>query len=134
MIAEKAGAPFNPRGSASIARVRDGFVLGGAVYYHSTGESIAAHIAAFDEHWLNRDLLWVMFDYPFNQLCVKRIFGEISEDNTAALRFNEKLGFRKVARIEGVFPNNTACIVMRIDREDCRFLTIKPRTIGRNVH
>lgn len=135
-IAEAAGAQFNPnpRGSSSISRVRDGLLLGGVVYYHNTGESIAVHVAAFEENWLNRDLLWVMFDYPFNQLGVKRIFAEISEDNTQALKFNENLGFYTVATIEGVFPNNVACVVRRIDREGCRFLKIKPRTIRRNVH
>jgi RimJ/RimL family protein N-acetyltransferase len=133
-IAELAGAQYNPKGSMSIARVRDGLLLGGVVYYHMTGESVAVHVAGSVEHWLNRDLLWVVFDFPFSQLGVKRLFGEISEDNQAALKFNENLGFHTVARIEGVFPNNVACIVRRLDREDCRFLTIKPRTIGRRVH
>ena len=29
----------------------------------------------WDPHWINRDMLYVVFDYPFNQLGVKRLFG-----------------------------------------------------------
>lgn len=109
-------------------------LYGGALYCNRTTESVTAHIGAWEENWLTRDLLWMMFDFPFNQLGVKRIFGQVNETNTHALTFDRKLGFREVARIDGVYDHGAACIVLRMDREDCRFLNLKPRRYGRNVH
>ena len=128
-IAELAGTDYNPRTCVSLCRVRDGERLGGVLFSHFTGESIAVHSASWNEHWVNRDMLFVTFDYPFNQLGVKRIFGQVPEDNWRARKFNENLGFQYVARIEGVFPGDVACMVMRMDREGCRFLTLRPRHI-----
>lgn len=133
-IAALAGTAFNPGRDVSICRVRNGYRLGGVIFSHFTGESISMHSASWDQHWINRDMLYVTFDYPFNQLGVKRIFGQVPEDNLHAQQFNTKVGFKEVARIEGVFPGPLACVVMCLERKDCRFLRVKPRNIGRNVH
>jgi RimJ/RimL family protein N-acetyltransferase len=133
-IAKLAGTDFNPRTCISLGRVKNEKLLGGVIFSHFTGESIAIHSASWDLHWINRDMLYVTFDYPFNQLGVKRIFGQVPEDNTHAQSFNHNLGFTTVARIEGVFPGNVACVVMRMDREDCRFLKITPRHIKAHYH
>ena len=102
------------------------------MYSNFTGESIAMHTASWTRYWINRDLIYASFHYPFSQLGVKRIFGLVPEDNLQARRFNENAGLRYVARIEGVFPNDVACLVMRLDREDCRLLKVKPRNIRSN--
>lgn len=132
--AELTGTRFDPRLDIAICRVRRDVLVGGVIYTDYTGESIAMHTASWDEHWINRDLLFVGFDYPFNQLGVKRIFGRLSEGNMRALEFNMNAGFRTVARIEGVYKHGIAQIVMRLDRDDCRFLKIKPRGIRSNYH
>ena len=120
----------------SVSREKDGELLGGVVYYDHTGESLCVHIAGWDDHWVNRDILFCMFDFPFRQMGVKRVFAQIPEDNQRSLDFNAKLGFRTVARIEGVYPNNVACIVRCIERPEVeRFLKIRPLHIQRNsVH
>ena len=133
-IARLVGMHYIPGSCSTICRVKDGVLYGGAVYYNRTPVSVCAHVGAWEDNWLTRDLLWMMFDYPFNQLGVKRIFGQVSEDNEHALKFDQKLGFRPVARIEGMYANDAACIVLRLDREDCRFLDLKPRHYGRSVH
>ena len=134
-IGELAGARFTPGYDIAIARVRDDVLLGGVIFTDYTGESIHIHTASWDDHWVNRDLAFVVFDYPFNQLGVKRIFGRLPESNYLALRFNRHCGFREVARVEGVYRHNVAQIVMRCDREDCRFLgKFKPRRIKSNVN
>jgi RimJ/RimL family protein N-acetyltransferase len=134
-IARKAGTDFHPKTCVSVCRVRDGEPLGGVVFSHFTHESISIHSASWHPRWINRDMLYVVFDYPFNQLGVKRIFGQVPEDNLHAQEFNNNLGFTTVARVEGVFPGNVACLVMRLDREDCRFLNITPRHLkGRVIH
>jgi hypothetical protein len=120
---------YDPKCSANISRVRDGECLAGAIYTQFTGPAVVMHQAVFVEHGLNRDLLWAAFDYPFNQLAVKRIFGLVKETAEKVRAFNYHLGFRDVARIDEMYEHDIACIVMRMDREDCRFLDIKPRNI-----
>lgn len=133
-IALTAGTSFNPESGTSICRHRGETRLGGVIFTHFTGESIAIHSAGWHPHWINRDMVFVTFDYPFNQLGVKRIFGQVPESNDHAYQFNRKLGFRTVARVEGVFKHNVACLVMRMDREECRFLGVKPRNIQSHLH
>jgi len=132
-IAERAGTAFNPHRDISICRIRDELRLGGVIFSHFTGESISMHSASWDPHWINRDMLWVTFDYPFNQLGVQRIFGQVPEDNRHAQEFNTKVGFKEVARIEGVFRGPLACVVMCLERQDCRFLNVQPRLLQRNI-
>lgn len=128
-IALLAGTDFNSKVDISICRYKEGRRLGGVIYQNFTGESIAMHSASWDPHWINRDMMFVCFDYPFNQLGVKRIFGQVPEDNWHAYMFNTKLGFKQIARIEGVYRHNIACIVMCLERDDCRMLKVKPRNV-----
>jgi RimJ/RimL family protein N-acetyltransferase len=132
-IAKRAEASYHPSLCSSICRIKNCRRLGGVIYSDFTGESIVMHSASWDQYWINRDMLFCTFEYPFNQLGVKRIFGQVPEDNVHARKFNEKIGFRVVARIEGVFRDNVACLVMCLEREDCRFLQVKPRFIKSNV-
>lgn len=133
-IGSMAGTRFDPKVDISVARVRRDVLIGGIIFTDFTGESVSIHTASWDEHWVNRDLIFVVFDYPFNQLGVKRIFGRVPETNYAALRFNHHCGFTDVARIEGVYKHNVAQIVMRLNREDCRFFGIKPRGLRSNLN
>jgi RimJ/RimL family protein N-acetyltransferase len=128
-MAVLAGTDFNPKVDISICRHKGGRRLGGVIFQNYTGESIAMHSAAWNPHWINRDMLFMSFDYPFNQLGVKRIFGQVPEDNEHAFAFNRKFGFKPVARVEGVYQHNIACIVMCMERADCRMLKVKPRNI-----
>lgn len=133
-ITNLVGTDLPPK-SSSIVRVKYGRLLGGAVYFNKFGTvSISVHVASRTPHWLTRDLLFMLFDYPFNQLGVKRLFGFVASDNPHAIKFNHKLGFRDVNWIPDMLKGGATCIVMRMDREDCRFLSIKPRVMTRNYH
>lgn len=127
-IAKEAGCTFNPETDQVIAVTSQGKLLGGNIYTGYTGASIHLHMAGFEPAWANRDFLWVAFDYPFNQLGCKKVFGQVPETNLKALEIDLKLGFKIVARIEDVFPDG-ACLLLALAREDCRWLDIKPRGI-----
>ena len=90
------------------------------------------HSAAWTSHWINRDMVYIAFDYPFRQLGVKEIFGQTPENNQHALEFNRKCGFKVIARIEGVYPGNVACIITKMEPEDCRLLHVNPRSVKSN--
>ena len=99
------------------------------IFSNYTTESIAIHMAGWNPHWINRDMLFVTFDYPFNQLGVKRIFGYVPETTFTLYVSMRSSASRIVARIEGMFPHNVACCLMKLEREDCRFLGVRPRNI-----
>lgn len=132
-IATRAKCYWDPRSCVSIARVVDGQLYGGVIFCGYTGESVGMHSAGFVPRWVNRDLLWVTFDFPFRQMGVKRIFGQVPENNFQARKLNEHLGFRYVTRIDGVFRNGEACLLMCLEKDDCRYLDLKPRHIQSNV-
>lgn len=127
-IAAEAGCTYNPAVDQVIAVTSQGKLLGGNILTGYTGVSIHMHTAGFAPAWATRDFLWVLFDYPFNQLGCKKVFGQVPEYNTRALEIDKKLGFKIVARIEDVFPDG-ACLVLSLAREDCRWLKLKPRGI-----
>lgn len=129
-IAKEAGCNFNPAVDICISRWEDGLLLGGVIYQNFTGESIGIHMAGFHPRWVNKDMLWVSFDYPFNQLGVKRIFGQVPESNAKALELDLRLGFRIVTKIDGVFRDG-GVIVIVLEREDCKWLDLKPQTLRR---
>ena len=126
-LALEAGTFFNPQCDMVIAMVSErGDPIGGVVYQEFTGTSIVMHVAAFGHEWRSRDMLWMAFHYPFCQLGVARVFGHTPENNTMALEFAQKLGFKIVAKIDGVFPGG-ACVITALAREDCRWHHITPR-------
>ena len=129
-IAQKAGTVFHPVYDICIALVRKEWLAGGVVFTNYTEESIAMHSAGFQPAWVTRDMLWVCFDYPFNQLGVKRIFGQVPEDNEVALKFNTHLGFKVINRVEGVYKGGVACLLVRMERDECRFLSLEPRGVS----
>jgi len=130
-IANAAGAEWGEK-STCIARVRDGWIVGGAVYQAFTHESIGMHVAGFEPRWLNRDLMWVGYHYPFVQLGVQRLFSQVPEDNLASQRLLLHAGWEPVVRVEGVYKGGVACLLMKMERAACRFLDWKPRTIKAN--
>ncbi len=128
-IANEAGVIFNPKSDPVIARVVKGEVIGGVIFNgYSPRGSICMHMAGFDPRWISRDLIWVCFDYPFNQLGVKKIFANTPETCTTALKMNRKFGFLREMRVKDVFEDGDL-IVMDMYRHECRWLNITPRGI-----
>jgi RimJ/RimL family protein N-acetyltransferase len=131
-IAMAAGTSFNAYSDVCISRVEDGELCGGVTYTAYTGASIGLHVAGFRHDWVNKDMLWVCFDYPFIQLGCSKLFGQVPASNRKALEFDLKLGFIEEARVKDVFPDGDL-IVLAMKREDCRWLKLKPRSLKEHV-
>jgi hypothetical protein len=128
-IANAARCYYNPVCDRVISRVDDkGWLLGGVIFTCFTGASIHLHMAGFVDNWATRDLIWCVFDYPFNQLGCKKVFGQVCESNIKALEIDLKLGFKIIAKIDDAYPEG-ACLVLAITPEECRWLKMKPRSL-----
>ena len=127
-IAKAAGSVYNPAVDIAISRTEEGVLLGGVIYNGYTGASINIHMAGFTPRWASRDMLWICFDYPFNQLGCKKIFAQIPAQNTRAVKIDLKLGFTFEVLIKDVFVGDDL-VVLSMTREDCRWLDLKPRNL-----
>jgi RimJ/RimL family protein N-acetyltransferase len=127
-IATSAGAIYNPAVDIAISRTEDGVLFGGVLYNGFTGASINCHMAGFNPRWGTRDMLWVCFDYPFNQLGCKKIFAQIPAQNVHAIKVNLKMGFVVETVIKDVFIGDDL-VVLSMTRETCRWLSVKPRNL-----
>lgn len=112
--------------SVGIGMEKDGELIAGVVYNEFNGVNINMHVASVGHHWMTKQYLWTCFDYPFNKCNVRRITGFVEDDNYAALRFDENLGFKYETKLEGAYEHDGRIgdihvLVMR--REDCRFLS-----------
>ena len=121
-VCEKAGGI--PRSdNPSIGLIKDGVLIAGMYYDGYTGSSIAMHSRCDDPRHVTKTFYWMIFDYPFNQLKVKRVTGLVSTANLAAQRVNEKLGWKRETTLSDYFPDGNGIVyVMR--REDCRWLRV----------
>jgi RimJ/RimL family protein N-acetyltransferase len=119
---------YNPLVDHCIARVTSqGNVLGRVIFsdYTGRGGSIKIHVTSWDPRWISRGLLYIVFDYPFNQLGVKKIFADIRRSDVRTFQFAVKAGFKAEAGSEGVYPDDDM-LVMSLYRDDCRFLGVSP--------
>lgn len=128
------GDNYNYKTCTNIARVGPDFKPLGVFWYDNyfLGGSIRMHVRGFAPNWLNREFLWLAFDYPFNQLFVPKVLGFIRGDNEEVTKFSTKLGFKPVAWVDDVFPNYVPLIILELHKSDCKWLDYSPRTIKRN--
>lgn len=126
-ICASVGITYNPTYDVVLSRVENGALYGGVVYQGYTGASIAIHMAGFHPRWINRDMLWVAFDYPFVKLGVKKLVGHVSSGNQKALELDLKLGFKEEARIADVYADGDL-VFLSMYKSDCRWLGLKPPT------
>ena len=124
-VCEKAGGEYH-KGDTAIGLVIDGELKAGLLYNGYTGASISMHSRCDDKKAPNMMFYWLIFDYPFNQLKVKRISGIVSSANKEAQEIDEKLGFVRETILRDYFLDGDAIVyVMR--RENCRWLELGKR-------
>lgn len=124
---------YNPSHDVVISKVTsEGNCLGGVIYSDMISNCIFMHQAGFGPSWLSGDMIWVVFDYPFNQLNVDKVAGTIPASNKALYEFNRRMGFVEECRIKDAYKDGDL-VVMTMHRDQCRWLSRKPKTIKSNV-
>lgn len=104
---------------------RDGRIIAGVAYANWNGPNVECHIASDrSRNWMTKRFLWTIFDYPFNQLGVRRITVCVGEGNVESTRFVKHLGFILEAKLQGAHPTGDLQI-FRMFANECRFLQVK---------
>jgi len=110
-----------PKETMCIGQQKDGELIAVVGYNNFTESLCQIHVASTDKYWLNKDLLFAIFDYPFNKAKVKVILAPICKDNFKSLNLCRKLGFKQVADIPYGHPNGDL-IVVAMKRNQCKWL------------
>ena len=131
-VAEAAGCVWTPMTTAVGWEV-GGKLIAGIMYDGYTGASIAMHSRVDDPRKVSREWLFAIFDYPFNQLGVKRVSGLVSSANKKAQRVNEHLGWQRETTLADYFPDGDG-IVYIMRRSDCRWLDYGKRLLAKDCH
>ena len=109
--------------ASGIGLEQKGQLIAGVKFDSWNGASICMHVAAEPgAQWMTRAYLNACFDYPFNQLGVRKILGVVRSTNAAARRFDEHLGFELEATIAGATPGGDL-LIYSMTRDRCRFLS-----------
>jgi RimJ/RimL family protein N-acetyltransferase len=103
-IANRNDHKYIPDYGTYIGLERDGKIIAVAGFDTYYGESIQTHIAI--DGRINREFIWFIMYYPFDQLGVKKVIAPIRSNNEKSIRFAKHLGFELEAIIKHVYPNN----------------------------
>ena len=110
-------------GMTAIGLERDGELIAGVVYEGINPHNAWMHVAAKPgARWLTRAYLTACFAYPFVQCGVKRVRGYVSATNLQARRFDEHLGFKPEAVLEGAAADGGDVVIYVMPRKDCRYV------------
>lgn len=110
-------------GMKAIGLERHGSLVAGVIYEGFNGVNVWMHVAAVPgARWMTRAYLRYCFQYPFDEMKVKRISGYVNASNQAARRFDEHLGFRREAVLAGAAPDGGDVLIYVMRRGDCRYV------------
>jgi len=113
-----------PEDSTFLGQVKGNKLVAVIGYCNFVGNSCAIHIASEGSHWMDKQLLWACFDYPFNKLEKKVIVTALDASNEEAVRLNRHLGFQIETVIKDAHENGDL-MIMTMRKENCRFLKTK---------
>lgn len=93
-------------------------------YTHFCGQTCAMLMAG-DGRWINRELLWACFDYPFNQCGMVQVFAAVARNNPKALKLDLHLGFEVLTSVKDGKAPGIDLDILTMKRENCRWLERK---------
>ena len=125
-IMTRADGVFTDGYDHSFASLRDGRIVGGFALCAYTGAAATVHMAGDDERWCSPDLLWLVFDYAFNQLGLNKLIATVRSNNYPALAQDIRAGWFPEAILRDVY-RDAHMLLLTMKRDQCRWLKIKPK-------
>lgn len=116
-------------GRGHIIGLWDDGPVAGCLFESSNGASIMLHIAAIGKRWMNREYLWFVFYYPFEQLGLKKIICPVESTNINCLRFIEHIGFVLEATLKEAAPKGDL-LIYSMAKDQCRWLKLREKYRG----
>lgn len=124
-VVSRGGGRWVPGRGTAIGLQNDaGDLIAGVIYEDYNGAHVVCHISAEGNWATNREYLWMIFDYPFNQLKVKRISTVCAENNEKVKHLLDRLGFELDVVLEDAHPDGNL-LVHKMKKDQCRWLAIK---------
>lgn len=89
-----------------LARVVDGRMVAAVGYDHHQDSSCSFHLA-IEKGGLSRELLWRMFNVPFEQWGYKVLLGIVQAGNAKSIKIAHRLGFETFATLPEAHPSGS---------------------------
>lgn len=127
-----AATSYNPTSQFKAIKLvnEEGEIQAMAGYDYWTPNAVQMHIwIQHPEAYLSKEFVQEGFGYPFNS-GRNLVIGVTPGDNTRALDFNRKLGFKETHRIKDGWSLGTDMVIQEMRRDECRWI---PRRNGHGV-
>lgn len=120
-VCEKAGGTWIPGRGTAIGEMKDGRITAGVLYEdYREKANIVCHIRG-EPGWANRKFLSIIYDYPFNQLQVKRVTVPVDSTNEASIQLVEHMGFKLECTLKQAIPDGDLLLYVMF-KEDCKYI------------
>lgn len=106
---------------SAIGLEKDGKIIAGVIFNEYVPDTRCSIHCAGDGNWLNREFLWMVFDYAFNQLNCKVVVNPVPVTNKPSMRFTEHIGFKPSLRLEDGAEDGDL-MIFTLHKKDCKWL------------
>ena len=107
-----------------IGLEKDGEIVCVFGYDNFNGKSCHQHIVYKPGEYVQREFIWYVYHYPFNELGVDMLIGMTPANNDKALRLAKHAGFVEKYRIVDSDPGGDI-VLSTLNKQDCRFLNYR---------
>ena len=115
---------YRAESQKGIVLRKDGEVIAATLYVENNGSNIFMHCAAKPgRRWLNRDFLYWVFHYPFEQCGVRRITCWVEASNVDCHRFIKHIGFTHEATLAQAAADGGDVFIYVMHKEHCQHVS-----------
>jgi hypothetical protein len=86
------------------------------------GKTCQMHMVNLKGGYTPKKLLFAAFDYPFNHRGIEKTFGIVNSQNTKAMEYDQKLGFKEIIRFPQMHCDGGDLVVFEMNKADCRWI------------
>lgn len=133
-VFEQNGDTFSlTSGFATMGFIRDNQLIAGAVYHGFRQCDIIISFSSVDPKWCNKQNLYAIFAYPFEQLGCARLTAIVAKKNKRSRKLVEGLGFVREGCLKKGYNGRQDAIVYGMLAENCKWLDHKDLTHERRT-
>ena len=119
-VAEKTGGTWCYGRGSGLGKIKDGRLVAGVLYEDYNGANVVCHIRG-EPGWADRRFLGIIFDYPFNQLNVKRITVPVNSTNKESIKLVTHMGFTLESGLAQATPDGDL-LLFCLFKKDCKYI------------